>query len=610
MNRRQHLSLSAIAAFTLGLTACGGGGSSNSNNPTPPAAISVAFSAQPPSSLVTATTTGITAIVSNDTKSAGVTWTVTCGSAACGSFSPASTASGAATTFTAPAAVPTNNTVTVTATSVTDTTKTATATITIGAPPAILADGTYVYHYAGYVSTGPAFFAGAFTVAGGAITGGEQDYSDTKNGFTNQLVASGSSLSAAGSNIQIVLAFQLQTNQTLGVNGVVTLRGKAVSASRVLISEFDSFAVGTGSLDLQTSPLTAPSGGYAFVVSGLDIGTSQNNPLTIGGVLNVSGTTISITGSVFDYNLAGNVGLAQLFQSGSVTTPDSFGRVTFTLTPTSTSGVPAFILTGYIVGPGQIQLVESQTDKLSDDLGGMALGQGSKAGQFSQASIANTTYVFAASGDDINGLATYAGGFVFGSSGGVSGNLAINDFTFFSGNTLSGGNYTVDPTGRVTVGSVAAAPANATFSFMLYLDGSGNALVMGADGQEVTSGPSYLQTSTSADFEGTYALRGQGILKSAPSYPAWGAVGPATVSSDNVTGSTDYNAEATTPASAQSLTGTETNSTQQLNLTGLDALSFTSPRLYSYIPIDSKRVFAIEIDGQQLGLLFLETISH
>jgi hypothetical protein len=697
MNLRQSAYLSAIAAFTLGLTACGGGGGSTppppaitvslsgqpaslapgatasitatvSNgtgvtwsvtcatapcgtfNPTTTASgaattytapsapttvtitaaaasgtpgtaqisiavppISVAFNPAPPTSLPAGTTTPLTAVVSNDSKSAGVTWTVTCGSSgACGSFSPTSTASGTATTYTAPAAIPTGNTVAVTATSVTDPTKSQSATITIGAPPAILANGTYVYHFSGWDNTGPSFFAGAFTVAGGVITGGEQDFSDANTIDPAQpLLPAQCSLSAAGGNIQIVLA---TADTSLGVNGLETLRGTVVSSSRVLISEYDTFGTGAGSIDLQTSA-AAPSGGYAFAISGWYSTTTANNPLAIGGVLNISGSTVSITGSVFDYNLSGNVGQALLFTTGStVSAPDSFGRVTLNLVPTSTSGVPSFILTGYIVGTNQIQLIESQNDTLSADLGGTALGQGSNTGAFSQTSIASKTYVFAAAGADvINPLATYAGSFAFNSSGGLGGNLTINNFTYFSGNTpstLSAGSYTVDPTGRVTISNVVAQPANATFTFQLYLDGNGNALELGADSNEVTEGPAYLQSNTSADFEGSYALVGQGILNSSPSYPAWSAVGPVTVSSDNMSGSTDYNEQGVTPSQAVALTGTETNSTGVLSITGLDALAFTSPRSYNYIPIDNKRVFAIENDGLSQALLTLETISH
>ena len=696
MNLRQSSYLTAIAAFTLGLTACGGGGGSTPPPPavtvslsgqpaslapgatasitatvsngtgvtwsvtcatapcgtfnptttasgaattyTAPAApttvtitaaaasgtpgtaqisiavppISVAFNPAPPTSLPAGTTTPLTAVVSNDSKSAGVTWTVTCGSSgACGSFSPTSTASGTATTYTAPAAIPTGNTVAVTATSVTDPTKSQSATITIGAPPAILANGTYVYHFSGWDSTGPSFFVGAFTVAGGVITGGEQDFSDATTVDPAQpLLPAQCSLSTVGGNIQIVLA---TADTSLGVNGLETLRGTVVSSSRVLISEYDTFGTGTGSIDLQTSA-AAPSGGYAFAISGWYSTSTANTPLGIGGVLNVSGSTISVSGSVFDYNLGGTVGQALLFTTGStVSAPDSFGRVTFTLVPTSTSNVPSFVLTGYIVGTNQIQFVESQTDTLSADLGGTALGQGSNTGSFSQTSIASKTYVFAASGEDVNNVATFAGSFAFNTSGGLAGNLTINDFTYFSGNTpstLSGGAYTVDPTGRVTISNVNAQPAGATFTFQLYLDGNGNALELGADTEEVTEGPAYLQSNTSADFEGSYALVGQGILNSSPSYPAWSAVGPVTVSSDNINGSTDYNEQGVAPSQAVALTGTETNSTGVLSITGLDALAFTTPRSYNYIPIDNKRVFAIENDGLSQAIVTLETVSH
>jgi hypothetical protein len=135
-------------------------------------------------------------------------------------------------------------------------------------------------------------------------------------------------------------------------------------------------------------------------------------------------------------------------------------------------------------------------------------------------------------------------------------------------------------------------------------------LELGADSEEVTEGPAYLQSNTSADFEGSYALVGQGILNSSPTFPAWGAVGPVTVSSDNINGSTDYNEQGVTPSQAVALTGTETNSTGVLSITGLDALAFTSPRSYNYIPIDNKRVFAIENDGLSQSLLTLETVSH
>jgi hypothetical protein len=571
-------------------------------------AISVALTPTPPTSLGAGNTTSLTAVVSNDSKNGGVTWTVTCGSSSCGTFSPTATASGTATTYTAPTAIPTSNTVTVTATSVTDTTKFASATITI-----VLGNGTYVYHLSGEDSTGPYFVVGAFTVQGGAITAGEQDFTDFGNeASANALVPSGCSLTAAGGNIQIVLD---TGNTSIGVGGIETLRGATVSSSRVLISEFDTFAVATGSVDLQTSAAT-PSGGYAFALHGLDETTNQNI-LVIGGILNFSGGALAIGSSVYDFNDGGTVGQAQAFASGSVTAPDSFGRVTITLTPASTVYLAQIILSGYIVGTNQIQVLENQPDALGADTGGVALGQGTNAGNFGQASVANTTYVHASSGADANGVLTIAGGFSFGSSGGLTGPLAVNDGTNAVGTTINGGAYTVDPTGRVTLTGVTLSSTLTNvagpFAFQIYLDGNGNALELGVDNSEATAGSSYLQTATSSDFEGSYALVGQGFLppsSSTAAAPLWGAAGPVTVASDALTGSTDYNAQGYTATSAVSLTGTETSSTGLLSLTGLNGTNFTTANSYSYFPIDSTRVLAIEIDGQMLGLLQLEGVSH
>jgi hypothetical protein len=573
-------------------------------------AITVALTPTPPTSLAVGATASLTAVVTNDTKNGGVTWTVTCGGGgSCGSFNPTSTASGTATTYTAPTTIPNPSTVTVTATSVTDTTKSASATITIGV---VLGNGTYVYHLSGEDSTGPYFIVGAFTVQSGAITGGEQDFTDFSNEYTaNALVPSGCSLSTAGGNIQIVLD---TGNTSIGVSGIETLRGATVSSSRVLVSEFDTFAVATGSVDLQTSA-AIPSGGYAFALHGLDETTAQNI-LVIGGILNFSGGALTIGSSVYDFNDGGTVGQAQAFASGSVSTPDSFGRVTITLTPASTVYLAQIILSGYVVGTNQIQILENQPDALGADTGGVALGQGTNAGNFSQASVSSDTYVHGAFGEDKNGLLTIAGGFSFGTSGGVTGQLAVNDGTNFVGTTITGGIYTIDPTGRVTLTGVTLSSTltglAGPFAFQIYLDGNGNALELGVDNFQATEGLSYLQTATSSDFEGNYALSGQGFLPPSSSTspaPLWGAAGTVTVKSDALTGSTDYNAQGYAATSAVSLTGTETNSTGLLSLTGLNGTGFTTANNYGYFPIDGTRVLAIEVDGNMLGLLQFEGVT-
>ncbi len=566
-------------------------------------ALSVTFNPAAPTTLAVGTTSNLTAVVSNDTANAGVKWTVTCGSSACGSFSVATTASGTATVYTAPSAVPSPATVTVTATSVTDSTKTAQATITITPP---LPDGTYVYNLSGTDGTGPYFVVGAFTVKGGTITAGEQDFRNITYRSTDMLSASGSSLSTAGGNIQIVLA---TGNSNIGVSGNETLRGAVVSSTRVLISEFDTYGAATGSIDLQTST-AAPSGGYAFAVQGVD-GSTNELVFGLGGVLNINGTSLTTTNSVFDYNDGGNTGQAELFSAGTVSAPDQYGRLTITLTPTGTSGVPVFTFTGYPVSASRMQLVESQTDALGAALGGVALGQGSNTNNFSASSVLNTSYTYGANGADVFGSSAIAGVLSFNASGALGGSMALNDITNFTTTTITG-IYTVDATGRATLTNVVPSSLSgqgANFTFQVYLDGNGNALMLGVDTQQVNEGPAYKQTATSTDFEGTYALSTGGFLD-ATGFPAFGAVGPVVVNNDAFTGTTDYTAQTANPFPAVSLTGTENSGTGALSLTGLNAISFTTANAYSYFRIDGTRVIANEVDGESVNVLMLEGVSH
>jgi hypothetical protein len=583
----------------------------------PSAPISVTLNS-PPTSVAATTTAAFTATVSNDSANAGVTWTVTCGSAQCGNFNPASTPSGTATTFTAPAAPPTPATVTITATSVSDTSKSASAGITITAAPSVLADGNYVFHVAGYDPTTPYFVAGVFTVQNGAISAGEQDMTDDNITVQDPISAAQSNLSIVNGNIQIVL----NTNDTaLGVNGIETFRGTVVSNARVLIEQYDTFATATGSLDAQTSA-AAPAGGYAFNLGGFD-GSSNPSWLAVGGILNISGSSIAVANSVFDYNDGGTVAQKQSFTSGTVGAPDAFGRVVFTLTPSTGSALPSFAVAGYTVSTGQIQLVET-ADTLSGDLGGTALGQGSNTGTFNQASVAGNSYAFGANGQDNTTQGTQlvqlAGGLGLNANGTVGGAIALNDLYFHFGSNVTSGNYTVDPTGRVTVTATVTSNSlsnNPTFTFQLYLDGNGNALELGVDSLQSTSGLSFVQQANSSDFEGDYAANVYGY-SGINGEPAWSAAGPVTVASDAFTGYTDYSLQnATNSASAVTagiaLTGSEDSSTGLLTLQGLYAGDLPGPPQtnsgFGYYPIDGERVIAIELDGQQMGLMVLEGVQ-
>jgi dienelactone hydrolase len=124
-----------VLFLSMIISGCGGGG--NSPVITPPPIISVSISAASNSVIATGTDP-LSATVTGDTSGKGVTWTVSCSSAQCGSVAANATANGSSTnfnaTYTAPSAPPTSDlTVTVTATSVADSTRSASAMITVPA---------------------------------------------------------------------------------------------------------------------------------------------------------------------------------------------------------------------------------------------------------------------------------------------------------------------------------------------------------------------------------------------------------------------------------------------------------------------------------------------
>jgi hypothetical protein len=519
------------------------------------------------------------------------------------------------TVYTAATAVPSPADVTITATAVADTTQQVSGTVTITAAPptaAALADGTYIYHFSGQDQDGADFVAGAFTVQNGAIVAGEQDFTDANSIATDTLNPSTSSISRQGGNIQIVLDTK---DPDVGVNGVISLRGAVVSPTRVLISEFDGSASGSGALDLQTGAV-APGGSYAFYVSGWG---SAGAGMGIGGVLDIAAGAINTANSVFDINGGLTfIRQAQAFASGTVSAPDSFGRITLTLNPSTASGVPTFVLTGYVNG-NQIQLVESQDDALNAYTGGVALSQGTNAGTFAMTSpsVTGVSYAFGASGYDANGTTMLAGGISLHADGTVSGDMALNDLVNSFGFSINGGTYTVDPTGRVTVSKVTSTSYTGALSFQLYLDGNGNALELGVDSTQVTGAQAYAQTAPSDVYSGAFAVAAQGFWTASPViYPSWSATGVATITADTFSGFSDYTLQNPdgdfSPTAEVALSGSADTSRGLFLLNGLNASGFQGQSAYGYYPIDANRVIAVQVDGLQTGqqgVLMLEAVQ-
>jgi hypothetical protein len=579
---------------------------------TPPQPILISFQRVPPASLQVNATVPLSAKIANDdSANPMVKWTVACGSAPCGSFNPISTSSESATNYTAPSAVPSGNSVTVTATSLTDATKSVSATINITPAAPTLANGTYVFHLSGPAGPAANFVSGVIVAQNGLIAGGEQDYINfAYNEIAGQYVPlfdqnlAGSYTTTPDGNLQITI-------QTNDVNiGTETINGVIVSSSRVLLTELNG-STGSGALELQTST-AAPSGGYAFTISGVD---SNGEPAGIGGILNVdSPGGISGTGSILDINDDFVFSGAQSLGASTVSAPNNFGRVVFKLAPPTASAFPSIYLAGYIVDPSHIRLVETGGDTFQGVMGGTALSQGSSTGTFTSSSIAGLSYVFGAAGVEMNGGSLQVAG-VFTANSTLTGTLNWNDLTattMQSPITFTG-SYAVDPTGRVTLSNLSDG---STFTYQLefYLTGSGQGLLLSSSTAEMISGQGFQQAGslTAGSFSGNYGLNATEVASSLGPLGADASVGPITVvagsGANTLAGFVDFG----NAASDSALTGSVTAASTGIltgTLTGLNPASSTTPNSFSFYLVDDTHALMIETDNTQLTLGYFAQIQ-
>ncbi len=592
------------------LVACSSG--SSHTTPPPPPVISVSVSGAP-ASLATNATASITATVTNDSANAGVTWSCA-PSGSCGTFSAATTPSGTAVTYTAPATVP-SSPVTVTAASVTDSTKTGSATITISQA---LADGNYVFSLLGSdVSGGPAVYSvsGVFTVASGAITGGEQDFVDFNNSDLHDMInPTGSAVTTAPSgNLQITLNTCLgtdctQTDAVVGNGtGTETINGAMISASKGHIIEFDASATGSGTLELQdpTAAATAPAGGYAFAAQG------ANGPqIAVGGILNVSGAALSTTGTVFDLNQGGTIYSGQTITTSAVSAPDASGRFQISMTPTNTPTIPIFNFAAYIVDANHIQIVEANIP-----LSGVAYAQ--NAGNLG---LASTAFAVGMTGAHTFLPFQVAAILTADATTNVGGTITYNDILNqqVSAAPITGGVYLADASnpGRYTLTGVT--DGNFTFNIELYLDGNGHALAVTLDtAQDVLEGVGY-QGSSTINVAGNYVMSATGYdVTNALELDAVGAVTVASSATTfaSSTSGVDLNWLSSTTAAAQSevtVSGAFTPGSNGVStgagntITGLDVTAAANVDAFDYYAADSSHVIAIETDSNQQTIILFE----
>ena len=492
-----------------------------------------------------------------------------------------------------------------------------------------LAPGNYVFSLSG-TDANNSFYsvAGVFTLAsdGVTITDGEQDFIDVSHANNNVSLTGTVAPSNDGTGNLIITLNTTNTNIGPGGNtgtgtGTETLVATLVSSSKAVLSEQDAWATSGGTLELQDSSGAAtltPSGGYAFVVSGLD---TAGDALAMGGVLNVDvlnadgSGTISGTGSIFDANDDGSgpTYTGENFGTSTVSAPNSYGRVQFTLNPTDSTHFPQIILAGYIVDTAHIRLVET-ADSYIGVTGGTALSQGTTT--FS--SISGNSYVIGLAGFDPNGQFQAAGLLTAGTTS-IRGTVNYNDLTGTGvqpPDAVNGTTYAVDPinNGRVSIPNMTdGISGGANFNLQLYLGGNGNALAITLDDSEVLSGLAYQQTGGGSlnpgSFKGTYALDAFGF--DVNKLDEFNAVGPVTADGvGTLAGAVDLNWITGAPPAGVlepdlSVAGTFTAAANGIftgTITGLDVTTPSSQDAFTYYMVDTTKVLAIETDPNQLTL--------
>ena len=347
--------------------------------------------------------------------------------------------------------------------------------------------GTYVFSSTGTDSNTGGFlaFAGAITADGnGTITGGNVDVVDVNDG-----AGSGT---ATGS---YVVNTDGRGQFTVAVAGVQSFTFNFVlsSTSHGLVTEFDDFGSGSGTIDLQTSltGISQLANSYALSLAGANI--SDSGPLASAGSITFDSNGISTAG-IQDFNengtplparsLSGTATLGTGTAPGTMVLNDAFGTSSFDFYP---------------VDATHFKVIETD---LTDAL---------LAGDFytqANATIPSGQVVFTMAGGTANTFPTVAGGFATTDSSGNftagSEDLNANSGTFvtsipFSGVASSGGAVG----GRVLVALTGFATAS---QWVVYPTTSAGLIILELDTDNVMLGAAYAQSATSFAASQNYGL--------------------------------------------------------------------------------------------------------
>lgn len=438
------------------------------------------------------------ATVTNDATNRGVTWSLTengvpC-APACGTITPASTASGAVTTYTAPSTAGSQPLVTINATSVEDNTKTglATATVTtsggaaacdLGSGSESLLKGQYAFLLHGTDMNGFPILAGSFTADGsGKVTGGERDGIVSGYSVTDVAINPSGSAYAVGADHRGCLVLANVDGRIESYRFAVgSINASNVATAGHIIEFGDSTgskSASAGGIRLQDSTSFSAGqfkGNYAFGVYG-------SNTAEMVGVLASDGVS-TLTSADLDNPFYSGVSNLSLIPGGTFTCCSANGRGTLALQYNGTTG--AF----YMINSGDAFLLTVVSPGVA---GGEAIGIPTGT-TFSQSSLSGAAVLRQASGAVVDLATANADGV-----GTITINDNINNAGVFSASNRAVP-YQVGSNGRVALTVTNSNPA-------IYLYGPNQGFLADWGGNFGILEPQSGGPFSDSSFSGAYML--------------------------------------------------------------------------------------------------------
>jgi hypothetical protein len=439
-------------------------------------------------------------------------------------------------------------------------------------------NGTYVFSSTGTDSTTGAFLAaaGAITADGsGHITGGNVDLVDPNENAVSQAVTGSYTINQDGRGL---ISIAIPTAGTFVFDIVL------YSTNHGLVTEFDGFGSGSGTIDLQTS-LTGVSqlaGAYALSMAGTDI---NGNPAATAGsfTLNSSGAVSAGYQDVNDngFQYSGSI------QTTSGVTSLGTGTAPGTFTLTGPFGTATYDF--YPVDATHVKFIETDYNNF---LAGDVYTQ-------TGAAIPASNVAFTMGGTDSNGPIGV---------GGLATTDASGNFTNGAVDVNDAGNVTTNPlsfsgsAGAAGVGGRVVVTLSGFYNsqkFVVYPTTNAGVLMLEADNAAVMLGAAYAQTGTSFAASENYGMN----LTGENSVPAFvNIIAQFNTGSTTISGLLDDN-ESGTLVQGTRLSGTYTAPTSGRGTIVVPSLAISNGGLglYYYV-VNGTTTLVLEGDQQQVTI--------